>query len=172
MRRLLALVAAGTGAEAAGTSTSASSAPFQSGGTPSRAVGPDRAGNLLEVIWLELGGDELLVIHAVRLRATFSDCYPLGRPRHDEHARDEDRPCLSDADIDALADEVESTNSDVEQLKARRRGRPPMGSAPAQVVPVRIDPELEAAIEARAAADQTTTSEVIREALRRFLDVA
>jgi uncharacterized protein (DUF4415 family) len=79
---------------------------------------------------------------------------------------------LSDADIDALADEVESTNYDVEQLKARRRGRPPMGSAPAEVVPVRIDPELKAAIEARAAADQTTTSEVIREALRRFLDVA
>jgi predicted transcriptional regulator len=47
-----------------------------------------------------------------------------------------------------------------------------MGSGPAEVVPVRIDPELKAAIEARAAADDTTTSEVIREAIRRFLDVA
>ncbi len=79
---------------------------------------------------------------------------------------------LADAELDALADEVESTDYDVEQLKARRRGRPAMGSAPAEVVPVRIDPELKAAIEARAAADHTTTSEVIREALRRFLDVA
>ena len=34
------------------------------------------------------------------------------------------------------------------------------------------DPELREAIEARAAADHTTTSEVIREAIRRFLEVA
>jgi predicted transcriptional regulator len=47
-----------------------------------------------------------------------------------------------------------------------------MGSGPADVVPVRIDPELKAAIEARAGADHTTTSEIIREALRKFLDVA
>lgn len=79
---------------------------------------------------------------------------------------------LTDADIDALAEEVETTDYDVEELKTRRRGRPAMGSGPADVVPVRIDPELKAAIEARAEADHTTTSEVIREALRRFLEVA
>ena len=44
-----------------------------------------------------------------------------------------------------------------------------MGSGPAEVVPVRLDPELRAAVEARATADDTTTSEIIREALRRFL---
>ena len=54
----------------------------------------------------------------------------------------------------------------------RRGGRPLLGSAPAEVVPVRIDPELKAAIDARAAADETSTSEVIREALRRYLEVA
>lgn len=54
----------------------------------------------------------------------------------------------------------------------RGRGRPLIGSAPAEVVPVRLDPELRAAVEACAAADRTTTSDVIREALRRFLDVA
>lgn len=79
---------------------------------------------------------------------------------------------LSDEEIDAIAREVEETDYDVEALKTRRRGRPPMGSGPADVVPVRIDPELRAAIEARAEADHTTTSEIIREALRRFLDVA
>jgi hypothetical protein len=79
---------------------------------------------------------------------------------------------LSEADLDALADEVESADYDIEALKTRRRGRPAMGSGPADVVPVRIDPELKAAIEARAEADHTTTSELIREAIRRFLDVA
>ena len=47
-----------------------------------------------------------------------------------------------------------------------------MGSGPAEVVPVRIDPELRAAIEALAEAEHTTTSEIIREAIRRFLEVA
>ena len=79
---------------------------------------------------------------------------------------------LSDEDLDAKATEVEETDYDVEALKSRRRGRPTMGSGPADVVPVRIDPELREAIEARAAADHTTTSEVIREAIRRFLEVA
>ena len=79
---------------------------------------------------------------------------------------------LTEADIDAVAAEVESAEYDVEVLKTRRRGRPAMGSGPAEVVPVRIDPELKAAIETRAEADRTTTSEIIRTALRRFLDVA
>lgn len=79
---------------------------------------------------------------------------------------------MTDEELDAIADEVESTDYDVEALKARRRGRPAMGSGPAEVVPVRIDPELRAAIEARAEADHTSTSEIIRRALRKFLDVA
>jgi hypothetical protein len=79
---------------------------------------------------------------------------------------------LTDADIQKLADEAATTDYDIEDLRRRRRGRPLIGSAPAEVVPVRLDPELRAAVEARAAAEQTTTSDVIREALRRFLDVA
>lgn len=79
---------------------------------------------------------------------------------------------VTDEDVDRLATEVEDTDYDVEGLKTRRRGRPAMGSGPADVVPVRIDPELRAAIESRAETDHTTTSEIIREAIRRFLDVA
>lgn len=78
---------------------------------------------------------------------------------------------LTDSDIEALADEAEK-GYDVEELKTRRRGRPMIGDAPAEVVPVRLDPSLKEAVEARAAADETTTSEIIREALRRFLEVA
>ncbi|WP_420431113.1 ribbon-helix-helix domain-containing protein [Candidatus Poriferisocius sp.] len=79
---------------------------------------------------------------------------------------------LTDGELDAIAEEVESTEYDVEALKTRQRGRPAMGSGPAGVVSVRIDPELIAATESRAEADHTTTSEVIRRALRKFLDVA
>ena len=79
---------------------------------------------------------------------------------------------LIDDDLHELAEPVEHTDYDVEDLKPRRRGRPSLGSGPAEVVPVRIDPELRAAIEARAEADNSTTGEIIREALRRFLEVA
>ncbi len=79
---------------------------------------------------------------------------------------------LSDEELEALSTEVAEKDYDTDVLKRRQRGRPPMGSGPADVVPVRIDPELRAAIEARAEADHATTSEIIREAIRRFLDVA
>lgn len=78
---------------------------------------------------------------------------------------------LTDADIEELADEAER-GCDVDDLKRRRRGRPMLGSAPAEVVPVRMDPELKQAVEDRARDDDTTVSALIREAIRRFLDVA
>ncbi|MHB1712329.1 MAG: ribbon-helix-helix protein, CopG family [Acidimicrobiales bacterium] len=78
---------------------------------------------------------------------------------------------LTDSDIETMADEAER-GYDVEMLKSRRRGRPMLGTAPSEVVPVRLDPELKHAVEARAQVDHTTTSEIIREALRHFLDVA
>ena len=79
---------------------------------------------------------------------------------------------LTDADIDTLADDVATTDYDTETLQGRRRGRPLLGSARAEVVPVRLDPELRAAIEARADADDTNSSEIIRRALRAYLEVA
>ncbi len=78
---------------------------------------------------------------------------------------------MTDTDIDAMADEAEK-GYDVDTLKARRRGRPLLGSAPAEVVPVRLEPQLKEAVEARAAAEHLSTSEIIRRALRKYLDVA
>jgi hypothetical protein len=53
---------------------------------------------------------------------------------------------------------------------ARRRAAHRLGTG--RVVPVRLDPELRAAVEARASAEQISTSEIIRQALRRCLGVA
>jgi hypothetical protein len=78
---------------------------------------------------------------------------------------------LTDTEIETLADEA-ARGYDVEQLKSRRRGRPMLGGGPSEIVPVRLDPELKRAVEARAEADHLSTSEIIREALRRFLHVA
>ena len=58
---------------------------------------------------------------------------------------------------------------DVDELLRRRGGRPPMGSAAASVESVRLDPELSEALRLRAEEDGRTNSDVIREALRRYL---
>jgi uncharacterized protein (DUF4415 family) len=80
---------------------------------------------------------------------------------------------ITDEEIETLAAEAEA-GYDVEKLLARRgkRGRPALGSAPASVESVRLDPELRDQLLERAKADGTTTSELIREALRRFLEAA
>jgi hypothetical protein len=41
------------------------------------AIGPDHAGNLLEIIWLELADRAELVIHAMPPRPTFYDLLPF-----------------------------------------------------------------------------------------------
>ena len=58
---------------------------------------------------------------------------------------------------------------DVDEILRRRGGRPPMGSAPAAVESVRLDPELRSALAERAEHDQESTSSVIRKALRAYL---
>jgi hypothetical protein len=77
---------------------------------------------------------------------------------------------VTDELVQRLADEAEA-GYDVEGLR-RRGGRRPLGSGPADVVPVRLDPELRAALAARADAEHTSTSDVIRKALRAWLHVA
>lgn len=69
--------------------------------------------------------------------------------------------------LDRMADEAEA-GLDVSRLR-RRPGRPLMGSGPADAFPVRLDPELRKAVDERAAAEHTTASDVVREAVRRYL---
>lgn len=60
---------------------------------------------------------------------------------------------------------------DVDEMLRRRGSRPPMGSAPASVESVRLEPELREALVERARHDRATTSSVIRTALREYLGV-
>lgn len=74
---------------------------------------------------------------------------------------------LTEEVLDRMAEEAEA-GLDVAVLR-RRPGRPAMGSGPADTLPVRLDPELRQAVDDRAAAENTTASDVVREALRRYL---
>ncbi len=78
---------------------------------------------------------------------------------------------ITDEQIGALADEAER-GYDVDKLIARRgkRGRPTLGGAgPSTVESVRLDPEMNDQVAQRAKQDGVSTSDVIREALRRYL---
>ncbi len=86
------------------------------------------------------------------------------------HGRTKTGVELTDEVLERMADEAEE-GLDITKLR-RRPGRPAMGSGPADSVPVRLDPELRKALDDRAAADNATTSDVVREALRRYLEVS
>jgi hypothetical protein len=83
------------------------------------------------------------------------------------------RPAISDAEIERLAAEAQA-GYDVDALIARRgrRGRPTLGTTAASVESVRLDPELRSQLLQRASSEGSTPSEVIREALRRYLHAA
>lgn len=72
--------------------------------------------------------------------------------------------------VEELAGEAEA-GYDVDETLRRRGGRPPIGSGPASVESVRLEPELRRALAERARGDRETTSSVIRKALRRYLQV-
>jgi hypothetical protein len=88
-------------------------------------------------------------------------------PEKKSHGRSKAGVELTDEVLDQMAKEAED-GLDITRLR-RRPGRPAMGSGPADSFPVRLDPELRKALDRRAAADKTTASDVVREALRRYL---
>ncbi len=71
---------------------------------------------------------------------------------------------VADEQIVAWSAEAES-GYDVEALKQRGRGRPGRGTVASQVVALRLTKEELADLDARAAREGKTRSEVIREAL-------
>ena len=82
------------------------------------------------------------------------------------HGTRKDGTPITDDVVDKLADEAEGGYDVDEMLRRRRGGRPAMGSAPAAVESVRLDPELKRDLLLRADQDGISISEVIREALR------
>lgn len=75
---------------------------------------------------------------------------------------------ITDDLIKELAAKAEA-GFDVEETLRRRRGRPSLGSGPAKVESVRLDPDLREALAMRAQRDGEATSSVIRKALRQYL---
>lgn len=77
---------------------------------------------------------------------------------------------ISDELVDKLVGKAEAGH-DVDETIRRRGGRPPIGSGPASVESVRLEPDLRKALAQRAQRDHQTMSSVIRKVLRRYLEV-
>jgi hypothetical protein len=86
------------------------------------------------------------------------------------HGRTAGGKPITEERIAELAEKAEA-GYDVDETLRRRPGRPPLGSAPASVESVRLEPELRDALSERAERDRETTSSVIRKALRRYLEL-
>jgi hypothetical protein len=74
---------------------------------------------------------------------------------------------VTEEQISAWATEAEA-DFDVDALKRRGRGRPGRGAEPAQVVALRLTPDELAALDARAAREHKSRSELIREAIAAY----
>ena len=75
---------------------------------------------------------------------------------------------VTDLDIRRMADDVATRDFDLSKF-ARLPGRPLMGKAVAEVVPVRIEPSVVKSIDRRAKKEGTTRSDIIRQAITNYL---
>jgi hypothetical protein len=75
---------------------------------------------------------------------------------------------VKDSDIKRMADDVATRDFDLSKF-TRLPGRPLMGKAVAEVVPVRIEPAIVESIDRRAKKEGTTRSDIIRQAINTYL---
>lgn len=88
-----------------------------------------------------------------------------------EYGRTRNGKLLTEELVEKLSEQAEG-GFDVDEILHRRGGRPPMGSAAATVESVRLDPELSQALRERAEQEGRTNSELLRLALRRYLEAS
>ena len=79
-----------------------------------------------------------------------------------------DGEILTDADFERMAEDVATRDFDLSKF-TRLPGRPLMGKAVAEVVPVRIEPSIVKSIDRRARKEGTTRSDIIRQAIKIYL---
>ena len=79
-----------------------------------------------------------------------------------------DGEILTDADFERMSDEFATRDFDLSKF-TRLPGRPLMGKAVAEVVPVRIEPSIVKSIDRRARKEGTTRSDIIRQAIKSYL---
>ncbi|MFM8521575.1 MAG: ribbon-helix-helix domain-containing protein [Acidimicrobiaceae bacterium] len=79
-----------------------------------------------------------------------------------------DGEILTDADFERMADDFATRDFDLSKF-TRLPGRPLMGKAVAEVVPVRIEPSIVKSIDRRAKKEGTTRSDIIRQAINNYL---
>jgi hypothetical protein len=131
-------------------------------------LGADRAGRFLELVVMDRPagtGCDPCNADASEVPNSASE----GAMMSTTHGRTADGTPITDEMVEVIADEAER-GYDVEPiLRARRGGRPSMGTAASSVESVRLDPELKRDLLLRAAEEHISVSEAIRRAISRYL---
>ncbi len=86
-----------------------------------------------------------------------------------------DRTVRKETDYERMALEAETMEIDVDKLRRTgkfRMGRPPLGDGPSSVIQVRVDDELRALLKQRAEHEHSTTSAVVRDAIKAWLQAS
>lgn len=76
---------------------------------------------------------------------------------------------ITDEVIDRI---VKNAEEGFPGVTAKKVGRPSLGAGPATTVAVRLDPSLHAALLERAESEHASTSDVMRSALRNYLEAS
>ena len=133
-------------------------------------LGPDKAGNMLELIVLDrpqgARGDARDDDESQVPAAAGQEIVTMPQT----HGTKADGTPITDEVVEQMADEAER-GYDVAEIRRRRGGRPPMGSAAASVESVRLDPELRRELLLRAAEEKISVSEAIRRAIGQYVRV-
>ncbi len=129
-------------------------------------LGPDRAGNLLELVVLDRPQGPAVICDTDEREVPVTAAAEV--VMHETHGTKADGTPITDEMVEAMADEAER-GYDVEEIRRRRGGRPSMGSAASSVESVRLDPELKRDLLLRAAEQRISVSEAIRRAIGQYL---
>ncbi len=131
-------------------------------------LGDDANGVALEVAGIELDSGDLLIIHAMKLRAKYRPRVGGGTCSQEGAMKTKSGRVLTAADIEALAAEAER-GYDLTKAKRRRVGRPSLGRGTSPRVQFRLEAELYKKAQAKAAVDGRSLSAVGRELFERYV---
>jgi Ribbon-helix-helix protein, copG family len=136
-------------------------------------LGPSRSAALVEVIAVTRGGDRPGVGDSRDADPRQVPTTPAGRVTmgKKDYGQTVGGEPITEKLVEKLAAKAEA-GFDVDEILRRRGGRPAMGSSAASVESVRLDPELSEALRERAETEGRTNSELIRDALRRYLQAS
>lgn len=142
-------------------------------------LGDDEAGVPLEIVGVELGDERLRVIHVMAMRDSYRACTrrrPSGgsEPAHRHRAGDHQGETPPDPHYEQRLTDQAEAGFDPATLTRRHAGRPSLSgrAGHSKRVDLRVDDQTYEAIQRIADQDHRRVSDVVRDAINRYLEAS